>query len=1008
MASVTVNPIGVAARCLLAVVVCGVGVAEAQMRAPAPFSFPTKGQLGARYDEGIHKGVDIWTGSSTQPAPGYPVYLPYPGKFLDFFKNKNGSNIQGVRFYHEIDSRFPGLPSYRVITEYFHMANEATREVYANLSLVRDTWYFRGHFLGFQGNQRYQTGSDPYREDVITHLHFQMRDKDTNLVLDPSPYLGFALNATAQPLAKGFAFLSSYDPSASVVRWHPDGTVLKRGDQTAVYMIHEGKKKHITDQNFLTYRVYGPGWEDVITVTADELACYASGEPIDTGPRLIKGSSDSTYLVFNGRYKRLIAGDAFTGIGYAWPRIETVPDATLLAYPDDPVAPELLSPYWEGALIKGTGSGTVYVISNGTRRGFTTEAAFRDSGFIFARVMQEYQTVVDAMPRDADIDDAAIRRCGDSDTRVISVSGDLAFGDVQVGTTATRPMTISNIGTSVLTVSGISYPNGFSGAWSGSIGPGGSQLVSVTFAPTLATSYTGSITVNSDSTGGMNTINVSGRGVAGSNRPGPFGKINPPFGSMEQPTNTTLSWTASQGATAYEYCITISSPLQCDTGWIGVGSAMSVALPGLLYAWWHGWQVRAINAFGSTEADGDNWWAFATETPPQGTFFQDGAESGYPSVPPWAATTESAHSGRRSWTDSVGSPYGPNLNVSLWTPWFELTTATNPQLVFWHRHDLATDGDQANVWVTTDNGATFTLLASYTGKQSTWTEKTISLEAWAGAVPVVQVVFQLFSNASGAGDGWYIDDIVVKNAEPPDLIETSVLNPPTVALLGSAFSVTDTAENRGLGSAGASTTRYYLSPDKVRNSSDRLLTGSRLVPVLGPNGSSAGTVTVKVAPTTPLGTYFLLACADDLRKVVETNEVNNCLASTSTISVRAPDLIQTAMGNPPAAAARGLSFLISETVLNQGSAGAASTTTRFYLSVDALRNSGDKGLTGTRVVPSLGVGASSGGTVTVTVPSSMTLGTYFVLTCADDTKVAFESNETNNCRASTTSVQVTP
>ncbi len=100
--------------------------------------------------------------------------------------------------------------------------------------------------------------------------------------------------------------------------------------------------------------------------------------------------------------------------------------------------------------------------------------------------------------------------------RIISVSGNLAFGNVIVGSSAQRTMTIANNGNSTLSVSSISYPDGFSGDWSsGAIAAGGSQNVTVTFSPTVAKGYLGtSITVNSDATSGANVLAVSGTGVA--------------------------------------------------------------------------------------------------------------------------------------------------------------------------------------------------------------------------------------------------------------------------------------------------------------------------------------------------------------------------------------------------------------------------------------------------------------------------------------------------------------
>jgi hypothetical protein len=102
---------------------------------------------------------------------------------------------------------------------------------------------------------------------------------------------------------------------------------------------------------------------------------------------------------------------------------------------------------------------------------------------------------------------------GTPPSKTIALSGNLAFGNVTVGTTAQRTLTIANNGNTTLTVSAISYPNGFSGAWSGTIPPNSSHNITMTFAPTTATSYTGNLTVASDKTDGNNVLPVSGIGT---------------------------------------------------------------------------------------------------------------------------------------------------------------------------------------------------------------------------------------------------------------------------------------------------------------------------------------------------------------------------------------------------------------------------------------------------------------------------------------------------------------
>lgn len=99
-------------------------------------------------------------------------------------------------------------------------------------------------------------------------------------------------------------------------------------------------------------------------------------------------------------------------------------------------------------------------------------------------------------------------------TRVIELSGDVAFGNIQSGQTATRTLTIENSGNSALNVTNLAFPPGFSGNWEGGdIGAGGNQAVTVTFSPMAAQSFSGNIVVSSNATSGTNSIAVSGQGT---------------------------------------------------------------------------------------------------------------------------------------------------------------------------------------------------------------------------------------------------------------------------------------------------------------------------------------------------------------------------------------------------------------------------------------------------------------------------------------------------------------
>jgi hypothetical protein len=100
-------------------------------------------------------------------------------------------------------------------------------------------------------------------------------------------------------------------------------------------------------------------------------------------------------------------------------------------------------------------------------------------------------------------------------TRILTVSPtSFAFGAVEMGTTRVVPVTLSNSGDGVLTVSGVTAPLGYALSWtSGTIGPGQSLVVNLTYRPPSTGTYSGTVTISSDKTSGNNTISVTGTGT---------------------------------------------------------------------------------------------------------------------------------------------------------------------------------------------------------------------------------------------------------------------------------------------------------------------------------------------------------------------------------------------------------------------------------------------------------------------------------------------------------------
>jgi subtilase family serine protease len=239
-------------------------------------------------------------------------------------------------------------------------------------------------------------------------------------------------------------------------------------------------------------------------------------------------------------------------------------------------------------------------------------------------------------------------------------------------------------------------------------------------------------------------------------------------------------------------------------------------------------------------------------------------------------------------------------------------------------------------------------------------------------------------------------------------VVTSVSDPPASGHQDGTLRVTDAVRNAGTLSAGASTTSLHLSTDTTLDPGDVALDAGRTVPALAPGQHHSGTTEVTVGLLTPPGVYHVIACADSTAVIAERDETNNCRASSGTIRIDPvlPDLRVAAVGAPPATVARGGEFTAQDRTVNRGLGASTPSRTRYYLSVDAARDDADQLLRGARRVPALAPGGKKNGSQLVTVPEGTPEGTYVLLACADDTELVEETNEVNNCRASTATITV--
>ena len=116
-----------------------------------------------------------------------------------------------------------------------------------------------------------------------------------------------------------------------------------------------------------------------------------------------------------------------------------------------------------------------------------------------------------------------------------------------------------------------------------------------------------------------------------------------------------------------------------------------------------------------------------------------------------------------------------------------------------------------------------------------------------------------------------------------------------------------------------------------------------------------------------------------------------------------PDLVVSSISHPPSVVFQGHSFQVRDRTRNRGGAAAGRTVTQYYLRSD---NSGAREPAGRRSVPRLRPGHSSSGIGRVTALSSLELGTYSLVACADGARAVRESSERDNCRTAATKVVI--
>ena len=316
-------------------------------------------------------------------------------------------------------------------------------------------------------------------------------------------------------------------------------------------------------------------------------------------------------------------------------------------------------------------------------------------------------------------------------------------------------------------------------------------------------------------------------------------------------------------------------------------------------------------------------------------------------------------------------------------------------------HNGAIDGFVAGVNAT----GTALLYASYIGGIANDRAKGIAVddngdiyvtgetEANSVSFPVrgtVSGLFSLDNSQNGGVDAFAMkicltvcNDLRVSQVDSPDPVR-----------VGDNVTYTVTVTNNGPDSA----TNIVLT--------DILPATATLVSAIASTGTCSGTTTITcalgslanggeatvviVAATTAKGTLNndVSVVADETEtRAGDNQDREQTVATLANLTVQA--LIA------PAAVLPGATITIQDTTRNGGAVDATSpTVTRFYLSSDSKKESGDI-ILGSRAVLALAKKQSSSASTPVTIPGTTALGKYFIIAVADDDADLVETNERN-------------
>ena len=123
-----------------------------------------------------------------------------------------------------------------------------------------------------------------------------------------------------------------------------------------------------------------------------------------------------------------------------------------------------------------------------------------------------------------------------------------------------------------------------------------------------------------------------------------------------------------------------------------------------------------------------------------------------------------AYSPANAWGSNLGGRVVGIGDTMLISPAIQLTGGNQATLDFWHSYDFSDESsiyEIGEVYCTTNNGATWNLLAQFGDAVFDWEPAKINLTPYVGRVINIGFYYSFFTVDDGTFPGWLIDDVSV-------------------------------------------------------------------------------------------------------------------------------------------------------------------------------------------------------------------------------------------------------